>query len=66
MITDSGMIEITRNCIHLKSLNISCTNITDTSMIEISRNCIHLQSLNIYRCENISDSSKKLFRFFNI
>ena len=57
------LIEIGRNCIHLKSLNISyCDNITDTAMSEISRNCIHLQSLNIGESSKITDNSRKLFK----
>ena len=56
------MIEISRNCIHLKSLDVSnCNNLTDSSMIEIGRNCIHLESLNTSACCNITDSSRNLF-----
>ena len=57
------MIEISRNCIQLKSLNISgCKKITDTGMIEISKTCIHLQSLDIDGCYNITDAARSLFR----
>ena len=55
------MTEISRNCIHLQSLNINgCNNITDISMTEISRNCIHLKSLDTSGCYRITATTKKL------
>ena len=53
------MIEIGRNCNHLKELYISkCDNITDTS-IEIVKNSIHhLHSLYIEECKNISSDMR--------
>ena len=54
-ITDTSIIEISKNCNNLHTLNISgCDNITDTAIIEISKNCVHLHTLDVSKCSKIT------------
>jgi F-box and leucine-rich repeat protein GRR1 len=49
-ITDKGLIIISKNCLKLEDLNLSCNKcITDASLIEISKNCKNLKKIDLER-----------------
>lgn len=57
-ITDSGLIMLLTNSIHLLALDISLDeHITDQSMNALADNCSRLQGLNVTGCKRISNES---------
>ena len=60
MVTDTGIIQVAKNCPNLQSLNISlCSNITDEGIIMVAKNCLNLQSLDISSCSKVTDTGIK-------
>ena len=58
-ISDAGLIELSRQCTALKSLNILGTSITDAAVSAVARNCPDIDDLRVDSAD-ITDESIKL------
>jgi F-box/leucine-rich repeat protein 2/20 len=61
LITDGGVIALTKNCYLLRHLDVSwCRSVTDESLRALANHCPHLETLHFNSCQRITDAGLRI------